>query len=230
MKKPLSFLLVFILAVSTLISCGEDEDFAAQVAAYRAEKMAAYEAENEKYADYEVDIAFLGDSLTDGYDVKKYYPQYLVSNRGIGGETTIGLEERMQVSLYDLKPKVAVMLIGANNMDTMFDNYECILLGFQENMPNTKFVLLSLTSMSGEWGKKNQLAAYNNVKIKMLAEKYGYEYVDLYSALLNLDSVDIYPEHTTDGGQLTREGYEVLTTKITPAIELQIAAWNAENQ
>ena len=190
--------------------------------------MAAYEAENEKYGDYEVDVAFLGDSLTDGYDVKKYYPQYLVSNRGIGGETTIGLEERMQVSLYDLKPKVAVMLIGANNMDTMFDNYESILLGFQENIPNTKIVLLSLTSMSGEWGKKNQLAAYNNVKIKMLAEKYGYEYVDLYSALLNLDSGEIYPEYTTDGGHLTREGYEVLTAKITPAIERQVAAWIGE--
>ena len=230
MKKTLSFLLVFILAVSTLISCGEDEDFAAQVAAYRAEKIAMYESENAQYGDYEVDVAFLGDSLTDGYDVKKYYPQYLVSNRGIGGETTIGLEERMQVSLYDLKPKVAVMLIGANNMDTMFDNYESILLGFQENMPNTKIVLLSLTSMSGEWGKKNQLAAYNNVKIKMLAEKYGYEYVDLYSALLNLDSGEIYPEYTTDGGHLTAEGYEVLTAKITPAIERQIAAWTAENQ
>lgn len=228
MKKPLSFLLVFILAVSTLISCGEDEDFAAQVAAYRAEKIAMYESENAQYADYEVDVAFLGDSLTDGYDVKKYYPQYLVSNRGIGGETTIGLEERMQVSLYDLKPKVAVMLIGANNMDTMFDNYESILLGFQENVPNTKIMLLSLTSMSGEWGKKNQLAAYNNIKIKMLAEKYGYEYVDLYSALLNLDSGEIYPEYTTDGGHLTREGYEVLTAKITPAIERQIAAWIGE--
>lgn len=228
MKKTLSFLLVFILTVSTLISCGEDEGFAAQVAAYRAEKIAMYESENAQYGDYEVDVAFLGDSLTDGYDVKKYYPQYLVSNRGIGGETTIGLEERMQISLYDLKPKVAVMLIGANNMDTMFDNYESILLGFQENMPNTKIVLLSLTSMSGEWGKKNQLAAYNNVKIKMLAEKYGYEYVDLYSALLNLDSGEIYPEYTTDGGHLTREGYEVLTAAITPAVERQIAAWIGE--
>lgn len=228
MKKLLYTIITLLLILSTLCACGEDEDFAAQVAAYRAEKIAIYESENAQYDDYEVDVAFLGDSLTDGYDVKKYYPQYLVSNRGIGGETTIGLEERMQVSLYDLKPKVAVMLIGANNMDTMFDNYESILLGFQENIPNTKIVLLSLTSMSGEWGKKNQLAAYNNVKIKMLAEKYGYEYVDLYSALLNLDSGEIYPEYTTDGGHLTREGYEVLTAKITPAIERQVAAWIGE--
>ena len=122
------------------------------------------------------------------------------------------------------------MLIGANNMDTMLENYESILKSFKENMPNTKIVLLSLTSMSGEWGKKNQLAAYNNVQIKMYAEVYGYEYVDLYSALLNLETGEIYDEYTTDGGHLTEKGYEVLTSKIKPAIEKQLGAWENENK
>jgi lysophospholipase L1-like esterase len=135
----------------------------------------------------------------------------------------------MEVSLYDLKPKVAVMLIGANNMDAMFENYEALLRGFEENVPRTKIILLSLTSMGDEWGKKNQLAAYNNVKIKLLAEKYGYEYVDLYSALFNLESGEIYPEYTTDGGHLTPLGYEVLTNAIRPAIDKQLLLWESEN-
>ena len=83
--------------------------------------------------------------------------------------------------------------------------------------------------MSGEWGRKNQLAAYNNVKIKMLAEKYGFGYVDLYSALLNLETGEIFDEYTTDGGHLTPLGYTVLTEKITPAIDQAIAAWQDEN-
>ena len=231
MKKLISFLLSCLFIITALLGCGEkDDDLLEILKQYRAEKILIYQEENAKYADYEVDVAFLGDSLTDGYNVKEYYPDYLVSNRGIGGETTIGLEERLQVSLYDLKPKVAVMLIGANNMDTMFDNYEQILKGFKENVPNTKIILLSLTSMSGEWGKNNQLAAYNNVKIKMLSEKYGFEYVDLYSALFNLESGEIFPEYTTDGGHLTSLGYEVLTEKITPAIEKQLTLWELENQ
>lgn len=219
-----------MLALACLSGCKSDEEkLLEQIAIYRASKINDYVAENEKYADYEVDVAFLGDSLTDGYDVGAYYPQYIVVNRGIGGDTTVGLEERMQVSLYDLKPKVAVMLIGANNMDEMFSNYENILKGFVEKLPNTKIILLSLTSMSGEWGKKNQLAAYNNVKIKMLAEKYGFGYVDLYSALLNLETGEIFDEYTTDGGHLTPLGYTVLTEKITPAIDQAIAAWQDEN-
>ena len=230
-KKALAVLLALSLTAICCFACDKkDEEWAAMVAEYRANKMAIYEEENARYEDYEVDVAFLGDSLTDGYDVAKYYPQYLVSNRGIGGDTTVDLENRLQVSVYDLKPKIAVMLIGANNMDSMFDNYERILVGFTQNLPKTKIVLLSLTSMSGEWGKKNQLAAYNNVKIKAFAEKYCFSYVDLYSALFNLETGEIYPQYTTDGGHLTNEGYEVLTREITPIIDAQFLLWNNENR
>ena len=190
-----------------------------QIRAYYQAKLAQYAEENERYAPHEVDVAFLGDSLTDGYDVAHYYPQYLVSNRGISGETTFGLEARLQASVYDLSPKVAVILIGANNMDTMMENYEDILTGIKENLPDTEIVVLSLTSMSREWGKKNQLAAYNNVKIKKLAEKYSYTYVDMYSPLLNLETGEIYEEYTTDGGHLTDKGYEVFTSTLTPFLD-----------
>ena len=33
------------------------------------------------------------------------------------------------------------MLIGANNMDSMFDNYENLLKGFKENAPKTNITL-----------------------------------------------------------------------------------------
>ena len=198
----------------------EKKEWEKQVYEYTQNKLAAYEAENDLVGDYEIDVAFLGDSLTDGYDVKKYYPQYAVSNRGIGGDTTFKLEARLKTSVYDLKPKVVVMLIGANNAATMFENYESILKGFQENLPETKVVLVSLTSMGGEhWGKNNQLAAYNNVKIKKLAEKYSYTYVDMYSPLLNLETGEIYEEYTSDGGHLTEKGYEVFTATLTPVLE-----------
>jgi lysophospholipase L1-like esterase len=136
----------------------------------------------------------------------------------------------LQVSVYDLKPKVVVMLIGGNNINTMFDNYERILKGLEENLPNTNVVLLSLTSMSGEiWGANNKLAAYNNAKIKLYAEKYDFEFVDLYTPLMNLETGGIYDEYTTDGGHLTDKGYEVLTRCITPVVTEQIALWGIKN-
>ena len=144
---------------------------------YYDNKLNLYQQENDKYSDYEVDVVFLGDSLTDGYNLKLYYPDYVVSNRGIGGETTHGLEDRLKVSAYDLKPKVVVMLIGGNNLNTMFENYEDILIGLKDNLPNTKVILLSLTAMGKDWGHKNEIACLNNVKIKLLAEKYNIPHI-----------------------------------------------------
>ena len=228
MKRIVIFTLILIFTFSVLCSCGKSNDMEAFWEFYNG-KIEGFEKENEEFKGKDVDVVFLGDSLTDGYNVKEFYPEYTVLNRGIGGDTSVWLEERLDVSLYAVQPKVAVMLIGANNMDTMLENYESILKSFKENAPRTKIVLLSLTSMSGEWGKKNQLAAYNNVQIKMYAEIYGYEYVDLYSALLNLETGEIYDEYTTDGGHLTQKGYEVLTATIRPAIQKQISAWKQEN-
>jgi lysophospholipase L1-like esterase len=113
-----------------------------------------------------------------------------------------------------------VILIGANNADTMLDNYESILQGFQKNLPETKIVLLSLTAMGGEhWGPKNQQAAYNNVSIKLLAEKYGFTFVDLFTPLYDVSIGEVYEGYTVDGGHFTDKGYEVLTALITPVLE-----------
>ena len=62
---------------------------------YYAQKYEEYEKENKKYADYEVDIAFIGDRLTDRYDLENYYPQYITANRGINGDTTFDVENRL---------------------------------------------------------------------------------------------------------------------------------------
>ncbi len=186
---------------------------------YYDAKFELYEEENERYGDYEVEVAFLGDSLTDGCDLKTYYPEYVTSNRGIGGDTTFDVENRLKLSVYDLKPKVIVMLIGANNFETMFDNYEDILKGFKDNLPQTKIVLCSLTAMGGKhWGVKNQIACYNNVKIKKYAENYGYEFVDLYTPLFNEKTGEVYEGLTTDGGHFNHEGYLLVSSQIKPVL------------
>ena len=187
---------------------------------YRQAKLEQYRQENEQFEDYAVEVAFLGDSLTDAYDLATYYPQYITANRGIGGDTTFDLQARLQVSVYDLKPQVAVLLIGANNLDSMMENYEEILRGLQENLPQTKVVVLSLTAMGGtHWGKNNHKAAYNNVAVKLLAEKYGFEFVDLFSPLYDVSIGEVYDGYTIDGGHFTPKGYEEVTKQIMPILQ-----------
>ena len=231
MKKqrwiPLVCILVAALVAGSVWLLGmhlprkrQQKEWNQAVQQYRDDKMAQYRAENEKYDDYEVEVAFLGDSLTDMYDLAKYYPQYVTANRGIGGDTTFDLEARLQVSAYDLKPQVLVLLIGANNPDTMLQNYESILQGIRENLPETKVVLLSMTAMGGEhWGRNNPKATYNNVSIRLLAEKYGFTFVDLFAPLYDVSIGEVYEGYTVDGGHFTDVGYTAVTALITPVLE-----------
>ena len=175
-----------------------------------------FKEENENIKD--IDVAFLGDSLTEGYDVKTFYPSLTVVNRGINGDTTLGLEKRLQVSAYDANPKVISMLIGANNFDSMLDNYETIVSKLKENLPQTKVILCSLTSMTGDWAKNNAKARQNNVEIEKIAAKYGYVYADLYNALLDPNTKELKQEYSVDGGHLTKDGYTVITNTLTPLI------------
>ena len=229
MKKRLKVFIVFALIIAVLSSLAyiylknkEDErkiiELQQMLEDYYNGKVEQFEEENKSIIPGETDVVFLGDSLTDGCDLSLYYPEYTTLNRGIGGDTTIGLEKRLDVSVYAVQPKVVVMLVGANNFSTMFDNYENILISLKENLPQSKIILVSLTSMGGTWGKNNNLAAFNNVKIRALAEKYGYEFVDVYTPLLNFETNEIYVEYTSDGGHLTHEGYLVLTGEIKTVI------------
>ncbi len=90
----------------------------------------------------------------------------------------------------DLKPKICVMLIGGNNPDTMFEDYEDVIITLKEKMPDTKIILVSHAPTCGpHWGLRKQKFAYNNVKIKVLVQKHDCESVDIYSPYSTLKRV-----------------------------------------
>ncbi len=214
--------LVYYLAV-TLPEIKEKEEQQKTYQAFYAQMLQEYEDENRQYAPLAVDIAFLGDSITAGYDIRHYYPEYSVTNRGIGGETTHGLLDRLAVSVLDLQPKVCVMLIGGNNIDTMFENYEEMLITFREKLPETKIVLVSLSPTSGAYASRNKTLAYNRVKVKLLAKNDGYDLVDIYTPLFDLETGSMKAEYTPDGAHHTQEGYRVITDAIKPVVDKLLA-------
>ena len=196
----------------------KDEENARIIREYYESKIAAYTAENA--SDPEQEIIFLGDSLTDGCDIPKYYGEYKASNRGIGGERSYGLLDRMRVSAYDAKPKVIVLLIGGNDIlagksiESVCENCEKIVTGIHDNLPDTKIVWCSLTALGNEWAKYNDTMVVCNQKIKLLAKKYGCAFVDLFTPLCNEETGGIFAEYTVEGVHLTDAGYQVVSTEI----------------
>lgn len=188
---------------------------------YREDKFARYRAENE--SGITADVLFLGDSLTDGCDLERWYPGLVSLNRGIGGDTTYTLQERLRVSAFDAKADVVVLLIGGNNVDTMLENYEDIVVSLRQNMPESRLIICSLTAMGRDWARKNDAAVKNNLVLEQIAARNGCAFVDLFTPLYDAQTGEIRAEYTVDGAHLTDAGYTVVSGLLRPLIDSMLA-------
>ena len=162
--------------------------------------------------DKHCDIDFVGDSITERYELDKYYSEYKTANRGISGDTTDMLLTRMEISSILLEPKLISLLIGTNNLDTCMKNYEYILKGFKDNLPETKVVVVSILPRRGD--KNMKKIVENNSQISLLAASYNYTYVDLYSEFLKDGKVN--ESLFKDGLHPNASGYQLMTDLLKP--------------
>ncbi len=61
-------------------------------------------------------VVFLGDSITDSWNLGEYFPGRPYVNRGISGQTTPQMLIRFRPDVINLKPKVVVILAGTNDI------------------------------------------------------------------------------------------------------------------
>lgn len=226
--KIIALLLVFVAVLSTVVYITEvylpqsffGTELRPDLQRYYDSKVLEFEGENSEIEKRSVDVAFIGDSLTDHYDVARFYPGITTLNRGIAGDNSYGLERRLDVSLYTVSPKVVVLLIGSNNLCGMMQNYEDIILSIKDNLPDSDLIILSVPPMDGilrRWN--NGLIAFNNVKLKALADKHGCAYVDIYTHLLDHERNVLRADYTYDGLHFVDAGYEVITSLVRPVID-----------
>jgi lysophospholipase L1-like esterase len=64
-------------------------------------------------------VVFFGDSITQGWggQLENSFAGMKVANRGISGDTTRGMLNRLQSDVLDLKPKALVLLMGTNDLE-----------------------------------------------------------------------------------------------------------------
>jgi len=100
--------------------------------------------ESEKNA-----VVLLGDSITQGWgeDLKPFFGDLKVVNRGITGDTSRGLLLRLQEDVIRLDPRAVVIMIGANDLaekasgEIVFENVKRIINKLKAHNPQLLIVL-----------------------------------------------------------------------------------------
>lgn len=162
----------------------------------------------------ESDIVFLGDSLTDAGEWQELFKNVQIKNRGISGDTTKGILNRIN-NVIESQPKKIFIMIGINDLtkgssvDETFNNYQPILNILQKQSPKTKVFVQSILPVNNQKhlniGVNKNIIDLNN-RLRDLSQKLSFNYIDLFSSFLDSDN-QLDAQYTTDGIHLNGQGY-----------------------
>jgi lysophospholipase L1-like esterase len=164
------------------------------------------------------DYIFLGNSITAGTDWSKLLNLQQAINRGISGDITFGVLERLQ-DIIDGKPKKIFILIGINDISrnipdsVIINNYKKMISRIRKGSKKTEIyfntllpVNASFEKFKNHYGKDDHILHINDEIRKMAAKKVTI--IDLYNQFTDKDK-HLRAELTKDGLHLIPEGYKV---------------------
>ncbi len=193
-----------------------------------------YRVLNEEYA-LENQTVLLGDSITDFfnwyelfYDFSKKSGQ-AVYNRGISGDTTDRLLERLQENVLNINPKNIVLLIGTNDigrglpLSMSVENVSKIIEESKKVCSDVNFILQAVYPINR--GMRDNFEKRSNEKIDLmnkefvkLSEKYNCVWLDITDKLKD-ETGNLKKEYTYDGLHLNINAYKVVAENVIPLLK-----------
>jgi arylsulfatase A-like enzyme/lysophospholipase L1-like esterase len=187
----------------------------------------------EKAKQGDVDLAFIGDSITQGWEGagKEVWDQYYANrkaiNLGIGGDRTEHVIWRLtHGNLGKIQPKVAIVMIGTNNTGHLLQDPNEVAAGVQdilqilrERLPDTKVILHGVFPRGPhplDAMRLNNIAI--NERIARFADGDRVQFVEIGDQFLEADG-SISKEIMPDQLHLSKTGYERWAKALEPKLQ-----------
>lgn len=188
----------------------------------------------ELHSQNQYDLVFLGDSLTDGAEWQELFPDFRIANRGINGDITEGLLERLD-SITSLPSTRVFIMAGINDLrrglsvEEVFDNYQMLVNQLNET-GHEVFIQSTLFVGPSRENKENSVnrsvSQLNELLEQVAANKPRATYIDLNSQF----SRDGYlrAELSHDDLHLNGRAYSLWRALVLEQTELGSVAINKE--
>ena len=179
-------------------------------------------------------VVFIGDSITDRWNLAKFFPGKPHVNRGIGGQVSPQMLVRFHADVVALKPKAVVILAGINDIQGVLQveseaqiavNYQAMAEIAVANgikpiftllMPVNNYTPNAITMLED---RKPERAAWLNAWLSGFCKAHSYGLID-YGPLLRDEKGLLKAEYTSDGIHPNDTAYAIMA----PVAELAIEA------
>jgi lysophospholipase L1-like esterase len=180
------------------------------------------------YKDASSDYVFLGNSITAGTDWNELLGITNARNRGISGDNTFGVLERLD-EVTSGKPARIFILIGINDIarntpDSMIvNNYKRIIQRIKSESPSTKIYFQTILPVNNEFEKRNHFnkdehIAWINNELKKIGAAEKITVIDIHPHFLNADK-KLDKKYTIEGLHLNAAGYTHWASLLKPYLK-----------
>ena len=178
------------------------------------------------------DIVFLGNSITDGCEWAELFDNRHVKNRGISGDRSGWMLERLD-PIVKGRPKKLFLMIGTNDLsagrtpEQIAGDIAKIVARFRDGSPRTKIYVQSILPVNGQltdekrrdfYERKNGMIVETNRLIEQVCGEMQVPYVDLYSAMVDGEG-RLDKRYSGDGLHLRGAGYLVWKSVVAPYVK-----------
>jgi lysophospholipase L1-like esterase len=229
-----------LVTISAVVWGGSGKDHSAVQPAHRHSWWTIrHMAVNERVKQGNVDLIFIGDSITHGWEGAgkevwgKYYGKRNAVNMGFGGDRTQHVLWRLDNgNIEGISPKAAVIMIGTNNSngndnspEEIADGMIAICKKLRERLPKTKILLLAVFPRGEKPNPQREKIAKANDIVSKFADGKMIHYLDIGEKFLEADK-SLSKEIMPDFLHLTPKGYQIWAE----AIEAKLAELMGEKK
>lgn len=169
------------------------------------------------YPNSQNDIIFLGNSITARAKWNELLQLPTARNRGISGDTTFGILERLD-EVTEGQPAKIFLLIGINDIsrnfpdDQILQNYKKIIRRIQQESPDTKIYIETILPVNKSFNvykrhyNKDEHILRINDELRKLAPEMGVTLIDIYPEFLDAQN-RLDAQYTDEGLHLNEKGY-----------------------
>lgn len=181
-------------------------------------------------------VVFMGDSITDRWNLAAFFPGKPYVNRGIGSQVTAQMLLRFQQDVVDLKPAAVVIMAGVNDVQGFMqtDSEEEIEQNYLSmadiaDRHHIKVIFSSILPVNNVDGNDSSVLAERhpdelralNAWLRQLCARRGYRYVDYYDAMVDAHGL-MRRGLTSDGIHPLDRGYAIMAPIAQRAIDVAL--------
>ena len=173
-------------------------------------------AQFRSYPNSSTDIIFLGNSIMDYTDWNELLQLKEARNRGISGDISFGVLQRLD-EVTEGKPAKIFVLIGINDISrnipdsVILTNYKRIIQRIKTESPKTKIYFNTLFPVNNTYPDRNHFnkdehILYVNSELKKMGAAEHITVIDIYPHFLDAEN-RLDKKYTYDGLHPNSEGY-----------------------